>query len=163
MIISHNPTIEATDARSPESSDSHTSYDNSDETALFENVNTIQIPDPAIFNRNPLYSSVPPCSLFPSYAMWEQEMKEKLKVYSRASFSIRMKYVLSRLGDRPKSHLESRMRDGASDRFTSTDEMFEVLEGVYGDSKGKGNKEVRSMGSGNWGGLGFQGGDNGVA
>ncbi|KAM3153361.1 hypothetical protein ABEW05_006192 [Botrytis cinerea] len=149
MTASYNPTTDATDATDARNTEPHDSHTNHDETPLFENVNTIQIPDPAIFNHNPLYPSIPPCSLFPPYAMWEQEMKTKLEVYSRASFSIRMAYVLSRLGDTPKSHLESRMRKGASDRFTCTDEMFEVLEGVYGDRKGRGNKEVRNMGSGN--------------
>ncbi|KAF5868266.1 uncharacterized protein Bfra_007463 [Botrytis fragariae] len=94
--------------------------------------NTIQIPDPRIFNPNPNYSRYPIPYIGIPYAEWEKEMKKKLKAYSDARFSIRMAYVLSRLGEKPRAYLEVRMSIHKKFEFKNTDEMFEVLEKVYG-------------------------------
>ncbi|KAF7939280.1 uncharacterized protein EAE97_007360 [Botrytis byssoidea] len=109
---------------------------------LCYDANIIQIADPPIFNPNPRYSRYPTPYIGITYTEWEQAMKEKLKAYSDARFSIRMAYVLSRLGEKPRAYLELRMSTHEKFEFKNTDEMFEVLGKVYREVCGGGDEKV---------------------
>ncbi|TGO55698.1 hypothetical protein BCON_0088g00290 [Botryotinia convoluta] len=149
---SYDPRIDAIDAWSSESNAFRANPSDPRYPGSLD-PNTIQIPDPPIFNPNPNYSRYPSPYFGIPYAEWEQEMKEKLKAYSGALFSIRMAYVLSRLGEKPRAYLELRMSVDARYEFKDTDEMFEVLDKVYGGPKDRANAGVLNVDSDNEDGV----------
>ncbi|KAF7956185.1 hypothetical protein EAE96_005105 [Botrytis aclada] len=138
---SYNPRIDAIDAWStytpypPEYRDDSTDA----EDHRFSDVNIIKVADPPIFNPKP-FSDIPTLFFGIPYEKWEQAMKEKLKAYSSAHSSIRMAYVLSRLGEKPRAYLDVRMSTLARCEFKNTDEMFEVLRKVYGGQEERNNE-----------------------
>lgn len=69
-------------------------------------------------------------------------MKQKLKAYSGARFSIRMAYVMSRLGEKPRAYLEVRMSTHEKYEFKNTDDMFEGLGKVHGGVCGGNDESV---------------------
>ncbi|KAF7935064.1 uncharacterized protein EAE98_003109 [Botrytis deweyae] len=137
---SYDPRTDAIDAWSAEANPLRRSPSHPEGPRCYD-ANIIQIPDPPIFNPIP-YSKYPDPHIGICYAEWEEEMKEKLKAYSDARFSIRMAYVLSRLGEKPRAYLEVRMRVHEKFEFRNTDEMFEVLGKVYGVLEKRANENV---------------------
>ncbi|TGO33425.1 hypothetical protein BHYA_0247g00150 [Botrytis hyacinthi] len=137
---SYDPRTDAIDAWSAEANPL-TENPSNPANPLYYDANIIQIADPPIFDPNPDYSRYPTPYIGTTYAEWEHQMKEKLKAYSDARFSIRMAYVMSRLGEKPRAYLELRMSTHEKFEFKNTDEMFEVLRKVYGVVCG-GNDEM---------------------
>ncbi|THV50789.1 hypothetical protein BGAL_0135g00010 [Botrytis galanthina] len=138
---SYDPRTDAIDAWSAEANPLTDSSSNP-ENRLYYDADIIQIPDPPIFDPNSNYSRYPIPCIGTTYAEWDQAMKQKLKAYSGARFSIRMAYVMSRLGENPRAYLGVRMSTHEKYEFKNTDEMFEVLGRVYGGVCGGNDESV---------------------
>ncbi|KAF7893850.1 hypothetical protein EAF00_007364 [Botryotinia globosa] len=138
---SYDPRTDAIDAWSA-AANPHPGSPPNPANPLCYDANIIQIADPPIFEPNPKYSRCPSPYIGTTYTDWEQAMKEKLKAYSHAHFSIRMAYVLSRLGEKPRAYLELRMSTHQKFEFKNTDEMFEVLGKVYREVCGGRDEKV---------------------
>lgn len=97
-------------------------------------VGGLQIPDPEIFDNATI-----------SYALWVTKMEHKLAADTGASETTRMAYVVSRLARGTGSHLLLRMDPRAVNKFTNTDEMFEVLDRVFRKPKDLAHQQFTSL------------------
>jgi len=86
---------------------------------------TTKLPDPPVF-----FGTVDPL-----LDDWLSKMKSKLSANQDhyPTEALRMGYVENRVGGNAIKHLAPRLRTGSTNPFVSTEDMFEVLERVYGD------------------------------